>query len=103
MLSLDCITRRGLIVSIGQASGPVPPVDVITLLRKGSLHLTRPGLLDFLPIRSAPLEAATGLFASIKSGVFTVEVRQPYPLRDAAAAHRDLESRNTIGASVLLP
>ena len=101
--SLDCIRRRGLIVSIGQASGPVAPVDVIMLSRKGSLYLTRPGLPDFVPTREALLEATADLFTVIKNGALKVEVRQRYALRDAAAAHRDLESRKTIGSSVLVP
>src|SRR5262245_1138513 len=101
--SLDCIRRRGLIVSIGQASGPVAPVDVIALSRKGSLYLTRPALPDFVPTRDALLEAANDVFAVIKSGAVKVAVRRRYPLRDAALAHRDLESRKTIGSSVLIP
>ena len=103
MQSLDCIRRRGLIVSIGQASGPVAPVDVIALSRKGSLYLTRPGLPDFVLTREALLEVATDLFSVIKTGAVKVEVRQRYALRDAAAAHRDLESRRTTGSSVLIP
>jgi NADPH2:quinone reductase len=101
--SLDCIRRRGLIVSIGQASGPVAPVDVISLSRKGSLYLTRPALPDFVPTREALLDAANDLFSAIKTGLVKVEVRQRYPLRDAAAAQRDLENRRTTGASILIP
>jgi NADPH:quinone reductase len=103
MRSLDCIRRRGLIVSIGQASGPVAPVDVIALSRKGSLYLTRPALPDFVPTREALLAAAADLFAVIRTGAVKVEVRQRYALRDAAAAHRDLEGRRTTGSSVLVP
>jgi NADPH2:quinone reductase len=103
MRSLDCIRRRGLIVSIGQASGPTPPVDVITLSRKGSLYLTRPALPDFVPTRPALLAAAADLFAAIESGAVKIEVRQRYALRDAAMAHRDLESRSTTGSSILIP
>jgi NADPH2:quinone reductase len=103
MRSLDCIRRRGLIVSIGQASGSVDPVDVIMLSRKGSLYLTRPALPDFVPTREALLDAATDLFSVIESGAVKVEVRQRYALRDAAAAHRDLESRKTVGSSTLVP
>jgi NADPH2:quinone reductase len=101
--SLDCTRRRGLIVSIGQASGPVAPIDVISLSRKGSLYLTRPALPDFVPTREALLEAANDLFSVIKIGAVKTEVRQRYALRDAAAAHRDLEGRRTTGASVLIP
>jgi len=101
--SLDCIRRRGLIVSIGQASGPVAPVDVIALSRKGSLYLTRPGLPDFVPTREALLGASGDLFLAIKAGVLKVEMVRRYALRDAAAAQRDLESRLTTGASILIP
>jgi NADPH2:quinone reductase len=101
--SLECIRRRGLIVSIGQASGPVEPVDVIALSRKGSLYLTRPALPDFVPTRDALLDAANDLFSVIRVGAVRVEVRQRYALRDAAAAQRDLEGRLTTGASVLIP
>src|SRR5262249_42095222 len=100
--SLECIRRRGLIVSIGQASGPVEPVDVIALSRKGSLYLTRPALPDFVPTREALLDAANDLFSVIKAGAVKVEIRQRYALRDAAAAQRDLEGRRTTGASVLI-
>jgi NADPH2:quinone reductase len=101
--SLDCLRRRGLMVSIGQASGPVDPVDVMMLSRKGSLFLTRPALPDYLHTREALLVAATDLFSMIKTGALKVEVRQRYTLRDAAIAHRVLESRKTIGSTVLIP
>jgi NADPH:quinone reductase len=101
--SLDCLRPRGLMVSVGQASGPVDPVDVMALSHKGSLFLTRPGLPAYVPTRETLLTAADDLFAVIKAGAVKVEVRQRYALRDAAAAHRDLESRNTIGSSVLIP
>lgn len=101
--SLDCLQPRGLMVSIGQAAGPAPPVDVMTLSRKGGLYLTRPGLPTYVPTREALLAAANDLFNVVKSAAVTIEVRQRYALRDAAAAHRDLESRATTGSSVLIP
>lgn len=103
MRSLDCLQPRGLMVSIGQAAGPAPPIDVMTLSRKGSLYLTRPGLPVYLPTRERLLAAANDLFDTVKSGAVRIEVRQRYALRDAAAAHRDLECRATTGSSVLIP
>jgi NADPH2:quinone reductase len=103
MRSLDCLQRRGLIVSIGQSSGAVDPIDVIALSRKGSPYLTRPALPDYLHTREELLAAASDLFALLKAGALNVTVRQRYALRDAAAAHRDLESRMTVGSSVLIP
>jgi NADPH2:quinone reductase len=101
--SFDCLQSRGLMVSIGQAAGPAPPVDVLTLSRKGSLYLTRPGLPAYIATREALLAAADDLFEIVKSGAVKIEVRQRYPLREAAAAHRALERRTTSGSSVLIP
>jgi NADPH2:quinone reductase len=101
--SFDCLQSRGMMVSIGQAAGPAPPVDVLTLSRKGSLYLTRPGLPAYVATREALLVAAGDLFDVVGSGAVKVEVRQRYALRDAAAAHRDLERRATSGSSVLIP
>jgi NADPH2:quinone reductase len=103
MRSLDCLQRRGLIVSIGQSSGAVDPIDVIALSRKGSPFLTRPALPDYLYTREGLLAAASDLFALLHAGTLNVEVRRRYALRDAAIAHRDLETRATVGSSVLIP
>ncbi len=101
--SLDCLRRHGTMVSFGNASGPVAPFSPMELARRGSLHLTRPLLFDFIATR-ADLEAGAGeLFPLLVSGAVRVEIGQRYALRDAAEAHRDLEARRTTGATVLLP
>lgn len=101
--SLDCLKAHGTMVTYGNASGPVAPFSPMELARRGSLHLTRPVLFDFIAARG-DLEAATAeLFAQLTSGAVVVAVNQRYPLKDAARAHRDLEARRTTGASVLLP
>ncbi|MCL4721565.1 MAG: quinone oxidoreductase [Gammaproteobacteria bacterium] len=101
--SLDCLRRHGTMVSFGNASGPVAPFSPMELARRGSLHLTRPSLFDFIATR-ADLEAGAGeLFPLLVSGAVRVEIGQRYALRDAAEAHRDLEARRTTGATVLLP
>lgn len=100
--SLDCIARRGMMVSFGQSSGPVPPVDVMTLNKKGGLYLTRPALHTYTHTRAELLESASALFAAIRSGV-RVEARQTWSLKDGAEAHQALESRRTTGSSLLLP
>jgi len=101
--ALDCLRPRGLMVSIGQAAGPAPPVDIMALSRKGALYLTRPGLPFYVPTRETLLAAAHDLFDTVNSGAVKIEVRQRYALRDAATAHRDLERRATTGSSVLIP
>jgi NADPH2:quinone reductase len=101
--SLDCLRTRGMLVSVGQASGPAEPVDVMELSRKGSLFLTRPAVLNYIPTRSELLEAANDLFDVVKSGKVKVKISKRYALKDAADAHRDLESRKTVGSCVLIP
>ena len=101
--SLDCLRKHGTMVTFGNASGPVEPFSPMELAKRGSLHLTRPSLFDFIASR-ADLEAGTGeLFGLITSGAVRIPIGQRYPLRDAARAHRDLESRRTTGATVLEP
>lgn len=101
--SLDCLRRHGIMVSYGNASGPVEPFSPMELARRGSLYLTRPSLFDFIATH-AELELAAGeLFAVIGSGAVQVRIGQTYPLRDVAQAHRDLESRKTTGSTLLLP
>jgi NADPH:quinone reductase len=102
MSSLDCLRPRGLMVSYGNASGPVPPVAPLELGKRGSLYLTRPSLFHHIPTRAALSRAARELFAVIAAGAVTAEVGQTYPLQDAARAHRDLEARRTVGSTVLL-
>lgn len=101
--SIDCLRPLGMMVSFGNASGPVPPVDIGLLARKGSLFLTRPSLFTYAAKR-ADLEAmAAELFGVVGSGQVRIEVNQTYALADAASAHRELEARRTTGSSVLLP
>ena len=101
--SLACLRRRGLLVLFGQASGPVPPIEVGRLASNGSLFLTRPTLVDYIADRGERLEAAAELFAKVAGGSLRVLVGQTYALKDAAQAHRDLEQRATRGSTVLLP
>lgn len=100
--SLDCLRPFGMMVIFGQASGPVPPVDV-TVLSKGSLYLTRPSIMTYLADRARTLGMARELFGLLAARVIVPDVRQRYPLADAARAHVDLESRRTTGASLLIP
>jgi NADPH2:quinone reductase len=103
MRSLDCLRPRGLMVSFGQASGMVPPLDISILSAKGSLFLTRPTLMTYTASREDLMASAAALFDAVLRGVVRIEVRQTYPLRDAAQAHADLEARRTTGSTVLLP
>ena len=103
MESLDCLAPRGLMASFGNASGAVPPVNIGVLAQKGSLFLTRPTLVNYTASREDLLTAARELFAVVKKGAVKITINQRYPLREAAQAHRDLESRKTTGSTVLLP
>ena len=101
--SLDCLQARGLMVSFGSASGPVPDFSLGELASRGSLFITRPTLFSYAASR-AELEAmAADLFAMVASGKVKIDVRQRYALADAARAHVELEARQTTGSSVLLP
>ncbi len=103
MQSLDCLRRHGVMVSYGNASGPVESFSPLELARRGSLYVTRPVLFDFISTRP-DLEAATGeLFALIGRGDVKIHIGQTYALREAAQAHRDLEGRRTTGSTLLLP
>ncbi|MEE8122535.1 MAG: quinone oxidoreductase [Alphaproteobacteria bacterium] len=101
--SLDCLRALGLMVSFGQSSGDVPPLDLRTLTMKGSLYLTRPSLATYAAKRSDLLAGAAELFEVVGSGAVKVPARQTYPLSDTADAHRDLEARKTTGSTVLIP
>lgn len=103
MASLDCLSPRGLMVSYGNASGPVPPFAPLLLTEKGSLFFTRPSLKHYTLTRAERVASAEALFDVVLRGAVTVEVQQRYPLADAARAHADLEGRRTTGATVLLP
>jgi NADPH2:quinone reductase len=102
MASLDCLRRRGLMVSYGNASGPVAPIAPLELARRGSLFLTRPTLFDYIATRRELLAAAGELFAALQAGSVTVQVGQTFRMQDAAVAHRELEARRTTGSTVLL-
>ncbi|MFV3076686.1 quinone oxidoreductase family protein [Niveispirillum fermenti] len=102
-LSLDCLRRRGLMVSFGNASGAVPPFDIGLLNRKGGLYLTRPSVQHYAGTREELLAMAEELFVMVRDGKVKVNINQRFALRDAAAAHRALESRGTTGATILLP
>ena len=101
--SLDCLRPRGLMVTFGNASGKPPPLDPLLLSEKGSLFLTRPTLAHYTARREDLLLAAKAVFRVVRSGVVKADIGQTYPLADAAQAHRDLEARKTVGATVLLP
>ena len=103
MKSLDCLRPLGLMVSYGQASGPIGSFDPGILAAKGSLFLTRPTLMTYTANREDLLASAADLFAVVASGAVKIEVKQTYPLREAAQAHRDLEARKTTGSTILLP
>lgn len=103
MESLDCLSPLGIMVSFGNASGAVPPVNIGILAQKGSLFLTRPTLVNYTATRADLDTAARELFAVVKKKAVKIAINQTYPLREAAQAHRDLESRKTTGSTVLLP
>jgi NADPH2:quinone reductase len=101
--SLDCLAPLGLMVSYGNASGPVPPVEIGMLAAKGSLYLTRPTLATYTAKRSDLEKTASDLFDVVEKGAVKIQVNQTFPLKDAAQAHVALESRKTTGSTVLLP
>jgi len=101
--SLDCLAPLGLMVSFGNASGPVPPVAPLVLAQKGSLYLTRPTLMAYTARREDLLATAADLFSVLGSGAVKLRIGATWPLREAAAAHAALESRRTTGSTVLLP
>jgi NADPH2:quinone reductase len=103
MASLDCLRPMGMLVTFGNASGPVPAIEPLVLSAKGSLFLTRPTLMNYTAKRADLLASAADLFAVVASGAVKIEINQSYPLAEAAQAHRDLEARKTTGSTVLLP
>ena len=98
--SLDCLAPLGTMVLFGQASGPVPPLDLGQLAAKGSLFITRPTLFTYTAKREDLLATAQDLFDVVASGAVKIAVNQPYRLADAAQAHADLEARRTTGSTV---
>ena len=100
--SLDSLKRRGLLVCVGTASGPIPPIDAMQLALKGSLFVTRPALADYIADPAEKNELAGELFGHVAAGRIRIEINQRYELQDAAQAHRDLESRKTTGSSIFV-
>jgi NADPH2:quinone reductase len=108
MQSLDCLRRLGMMVTFGNASGPVPPIAPLELSKRGSLFLTRPTLFHYTATRADLESAAKELFAAVKSrkglaARVKVHIGQTYPLAEAAKAYEDLEARRTTGSTVLIP
>jgi NADPH2:quinone reductase len=101
--SVECLKKRGMLVGFGNASGPPDLLDPLTLARKGSLFLTRPTLFDYIETREELLESADAFFDVVRKGAVRVHVGATRPLKDAAAAHKALENRETTGSTVLLP
>ncbi len=101
--SLDCLAPLGMMVSYGNASGPVPPLDISVLSAKGSLFLTRPTLSTYVAAHADLQAVSQDLFDVVGSGAVKIQVNQTFPLAEAAAAHVALESRKTTGSTVLLP
>ena len=101
--SLDCLRPLGMMVTFGNASGPVPPLDLLELSKRGSLFVTRPTLFGYSAKRADLLAMAAELFDVVVSGKVKIEVNQTYPLKDAAQAQIDLAARKTTGSTVLLP
>jgi NADPH2:quinone reductase len=100
--SIDSLKRRGLLVCVGTASGPVPPIDATQLAVKGSVYVTRPALADYIADPAEKAALAEELFSHVAAGRIRIEINQRYRLADAAQAHRDLESRRTTGSSVFV-
>jgi NADPH2:quinone reductase len=101
--SLDCLRPRGLMISFGNASGPVPPISPLELAKRGSLFLTRPVLFHYIAKASDLARGVRELFGVVASGKVKVKIGQTYSLSSAAQAHRDLEARRTTGSTLLVP
>ena len=100
--SIDSLRKRGLLVCVGTASGPVPPIDATQLAIKGSVYVTRPALADYIADPAEKTALALELFEHVAAGRIRIEINQRYELQDAAQAHRDLETRKTTGSSIFL-
>lgn len=101
--SLACLRPLGMMVSFGNASGPVEAFDLGLLARMGSLFLTRPTLFTYTARREDLLAMAAELFGVVASGQVCITINQRFPLQDAATAHRELEARRTTGSTILIP
>ncbi|MEV8563205.1 quinone oxidoreductase [Streptomyces sp. NPDC051917] len=100
--SLASLSRRGLLVCFGTASGPVPPIDAMQLAVQGSLFVTRPALADYIADPAERTALADELFEHVATGRIKIEINQRYALEDAEQAHRDLEAGRTTGSSVFV-
>ena len=100
--SIDSLRKRGLLVCVGTASGPVPPIDATQLAIKGSVYVTRPALADYIADPAEKTALALELFEHVAAGRIRIEINQRYELRDAAQAHRDLATRKTTGSSIFV-
>ncbi|CAG4895984.1 quinone oxidoreductase family protein [Paraburkholderia saeva] len=100
--TLDSVKRRGLIVCVGTASGPIPAFNPQILAMKGSPYLTRPALADYIADPAEKADLAAAMFGHVAAGRIKIEINQRYSLEDAAQAHRDLETRKTTGSSVFV-
>jgi len=101
--SLDCLAPLGMLVTFGQSSGSIPPLNLGILSQKGSLYVTRPTLVTYTAKREDLVRAAKELFEVVQNGAVKIEINQTFALRDAADAHRALEGRQTTGSTLLLP
>ena len=101
--SLDCLRPRGLMVSYGNASGPVDPLSLLELARRGSLFVTRPTLFHYFATKRELARGSAELFDVLSRGIVKITIGQRHALRDAVQAHREIESRKTVGSLVLLP
>ena len=101
--SLDALRPHGVMVTFGNATGPVDPFAPVELAKRHSLYVTRPILFDFVDTRERLLAACEELFDVVTKGIVKINVNQRYALKDAAQAHIDLEGRKTTGSTVLLP
>ena len=101
--SLDCLAPLGMMVSFGNASGPVPAFSLNELGSRGSLFITRPSLMTYTAKRNDLEQMAAHLFAMVESGKIKIDIHQRYPLSEVAQAHRDLEARKTTGSTILIP
>jgi NADPH2:quinone reductase len=100
--SLDSLQPRGLLVCVGTASGPVPPIDATQLAIKGSVYVTRPALASYIADPAEKAALAEEVFGHVAAGRIRIEINQRYRLQDAVQAHRDLESRRTTGSSIFV-
>jgi NADPH2:quinone reductase len=101
--SIACVRRFGMLVNYGNASGHVPPLDLLLLAKHGSLSVSRPGFSHYIAECGGLQAACAELFDLVLRSVLKVEIGRSYALRDAAAAHRDLEERRLSGSAVLIP